>query len=274
MCRFVMYLSETLCYVSIDNYVSGVISLNSYFGYDVGFIRGDFTFSTTMKGLRRMLGDPEPSRVTLTLSDLMNMSLSTNWLDVNERCMWACVVTSFRTLLRKCNLVPDNLKLEGHFLRRKSLRFHPWGVLFSVSSSKTIQYGQRTHLIPVTYTTGSPLCAVSLLKKHFEDVPSNRPDDPVFMLRKGTAVVPLTYPVLMKYLKRLLKCVQLDLPGSGVHSLRRAGAAYLHHCGVPLEDIRQTGDWASLTALIYLAKPLSSRIDLDRLVSEAISANK
>ena len=64
--------------------------------------------------------------------------------------------------------------------------------------------------------------------------------------------------------------LNLDVPGSGCHSLRRAGAAFLHHCGVPLEDIRQTGDWASLTALIYLAKPLSSRIDLDRLVSDSI----
>ena len=90
------------------------------------------------------------------------------------------------------------------------------------------------------------------------------------MFKYGDNMVPLTYPVLMKYLKRLLKTIGLDEPGSGCHSLRRAGAAFLHHCGVPLEDIRQTGDWASLTALVYLAKPLSSRIDLDRLVVDSI----
>ena len=68
--------------------------------------------------------------------------------------------------------------------------------------------------------------------------------------------MPLTYPVLNKYLKRLLSAIDMDVKGAGCHSLRRSGAAFLHHCGVPLEDIRQTGDWASLTALIYLAKHL------------------
>ena len=274
MCRFAVYLSDTLCYVSIDNYVSGVISLNKYFAYDVSHIRLDFVFSTTMKGLRRLLGDPEPRRITLTLENLLNMSLSVDWLNMNEVSMWTCVVLSFRSLLRKCNLVPDNLKLEGHFLRRKSLRFMPWGVLLHISSSKTVQYGQRTHLVPITYAPGSPMCATSLLKKHFDAFPAATPDSPVFMLKQGAKQVPLTYPVLMKYLKRLLKAVNMDLPGSGVHSLRRAGAAFLHQCGVPLEDIRQAGDWVSLTALIYLAKPLSSRIDLDRMVVDALCAKK
>jgi hypothetical protein len=270
MCRFAVYLSDTLCYVSIDNYVSGVISLNRYFGYDVSHIRPDFVFSTTMKGLRRMLGDPAPTRITLTLENLLNMSLSIDWLSVNERSVWACIATSFRSLLRKCNLVPDNLKLEGHYMRRKSLRFMPWGVLLKISSSKTIQYGQRLHLIPLTYAPGSPLCATSLLKQHFIDMPAESPDTPVFLLSRGGSSVPLTYPVLITYLKRLLRTINMDVPGAGVHSLRRAGAAFLHHSGVPLEDIRQTGDWASLTALIYLAKPLSSRIDLDRLVVNTI----
>ena len=56
--------------------------------------------------------------------------------------------------------------------------------------------------------------------------------------------------------------------------LRRAGAAFLHRSGVPLEDIRQAGDWVSLTALIYLAKPLSSRINLDMMVVDAILDKK
>ena len=274
MCSFIVYLSEKLAYVTIDNYVSGVLMLNKYFGYDVSYIRLDFVFSTTLKGLRRLLGDPEPRRITLSLENLLNMSLSVDCLNVNERCMWSCIVTSFRSLLRKCNLVPDNLKLEGHFLRRSSLTFSSWGVLLKVSSSKTIQYGQRTHLIPLTYARGSPLCAPTLLSRHFNDCPSVTADSPVFMLKYAGRYVPLTYPVLLKYLKKLLKCVHLDVLGAGCHSLRRAGAAFLHHSGVPLEDIRQTGDWASLTALIYLAKPLSSRIDLDRMVVDVMLGNR
>ena len=108
MCRFIVYLSDTLAFVSIDNYVSGVISLNKYFGYEVSFIRRNFVFATTLSGLRRMLGDPAPLRLTLTLVNLQDMSYAVNLLDPNERAIWACIVTSFRSLLRKCNLVPDS----------------------------------------------------------------------------------------------------------------------------------------------------------------------
>ena len=271
MCRFIVYLSDTLAFVTIDNYVSGVISLNKYFGYEVAYIRRNFMFSTTLSGIRRMLGDPAPVRLTLTLPNLLNMYYSVNLLDVNERAIWACIVTSFRSLLRKCNLVPSSQSDKaGHCLRRSAVQFMPWGVLLKVSSSKTIQYGQRTHLVPITVTPGSPLCAATCLAKHFCDVPSVSRDPPAFLLRRGDLTVPLTYSILLKYLKRLLAAVGLDVPGAGPHSLRRAGAAFLHHCGVPLEDIRQTGDWASLTALIYLAKPLSSRINLDKMVSDAL----
>ena len=199
MCKFIIFLSDSLCYVSIDNYVSGVISLNKYFGYDISDIRLDFIFSTTLKGLRRLLGDPVPTRVTLTLENLLNMFMSVDCLSVNERCMWACIATSFRSLLRKCNLVPNTLKLEGHFLRRKSLTFKHWGVLLRISSSKTIQYGQRLHLVPLTYAIGSPLCAATLLRDHFNDCPAVSPDSPVFMLKVAGSLVPLTYPVLNKY---------------------------------------------------------------------------
>ena len=146
-----MFLSETLlCYHR--QLCVGCHSLNKYFGYDVAHIRLYFVFSTTMKGLWCMLGDPEPTHLTLTLENLLETSLSVDWLSKNERTIWACIALAFRSLLRKCNLIPDNLKLEGHFLRRRSFRFHIWGVLLSISSSKTIQFGQTTQ------SSASDLC--------------------------------------------------------------------------------------------------------------------
>ena len=79
MCRYVVYLADSLKYVSIQNYVSAVLSLNHYYGHDVRFIRSEFEFCMTMSGVRRMLGDPEPLRPTLTLSQLVAMSA-----------MWIC----------------------------------------------------------------------------------------------------------------------------------------------------------------------------------------
>ena len=88
-----MFLSNCLKYSTIDNYVSGVISLNMYFGYDIRCIRQDFAFHSALLGLRRILGDPVAIRVTLTVEDLLKMYDCVNTGDYNECVMWACLVT-------------------------------------------------------------------------------------------------------------------------------------------------------------------------------------
>lgn len=231
-------------------------------------------FRSTMSGLRRILGDPTPIRVTLSVSQLLAMFGFVNIHDINDRAMWACVAVSFRTLLRKSNLVQGSTANPGtHCLRRSAVKFTPWGMLVTVSSSKTIQYGQRVHQIPVAAVDGSPLCAVSLLKTHFLDLPSSNPDSPAFLVRLRGSVAPLQYPRLLTFLKKLLRLIGVDTERAGVHSLRRSGAAFMHLCGVPLEDIRFTGDWASLSALIYLAKPMRTRILTDCAIAKAISSS-
>jgi len=272
MSRYIMFLSDCLKFSTIDNYVSGVISLNSYFGYDIQHIRRDFAFSAALRGLRRMLGDPTPIRVTVTVTDLLNMYSLVNFKDYNECVMWCCLVTSFRSLLRKSNLVPTSSNdTTGHYMRRGSVKFYPWGMMLRISSSKTIQFGQREHLVPITYTADSPLCAASLMKRHLSDAPAG-PDSPLFLVRRGSRLVPLSYPPLLKFLKRLIVGIGMNPERAGVHSMRRAGAAFFHQSGIPLEDIRQVGDWASLTALIYLAKPMSARIEMDYKITTAIRA--
>ena len=270
MCRYIVYLSSDLKYVTIDNYVSAVISLNAHYGYDVSAIRSNFLFRSTLSGLKRILGDPTPLRVTLSVHQLLAMYGFVDMTDCNERSKWACIVSSFRTLLRKSNLVPDSSKGSPHYLRRRAVCFTGWGMLVSISSSKTIQYGQRIHQIPVANVLGSPLCAVELLRSHFKDFPVSDPDSPAFLVRKGGRVVPLQYSDLLCFLKRLLRSIGMCTDRAGMHSLRRSGAAFMHLCGVPLEDIKYTGDWTSLSALLYLAKPLRSRILVDCSVAASL----
>ena len=273
LCRYVVYLARTLKYVSIQNYVSAVISLNHYYGHDISGLRSEFEFCTTMSGVRRMLGDPAPARPTLTITQLFKMASAVNLADDNERCMWAALVLGFRSLLRKSNLVPDNLNnSSGHFLRRGALQFREWGLEISISSSKTIQYMQRVHVVPVVTAIGSPMCAVSLLWNHLQATPGLGPDAPAFMLRRGTKLCPLTYGVLLKFLKSLLLKAGIAAGNTGMHSLRRAGALFMSEIGLSLEDIRQAGDWASMAALLYLAKPLSLKVKSDAVVSRALRA--
>ena len=271
MCRFVVSLRGGLQFATIDNYVSGVLALNKLYGHNCDYIRSDFVFKSTMGGLKRIIGDPEPLRPTLSITDLLLMFLHVQLKDPSCHSMWACIALAFRALLRKSNLVPASLTTPGmHYLRRGAVCFTTWGLSIAISSSKTIQYQQRTHCIPVTSASGSPLCAVDLVREHFRNFPKSDPASPAFWIISGSKQVPLTYPKLLSFIKFLLKKIGKDCPGAGMHCLRRAGAAYMYSLGLSLDDVRQAGDWKSLAALIYLTKPLSGRVVTDRIVSETL----
>ena len=76
---------------------------------------------------------------------------------------------------------------------------------------------------------------------------------------------------LLAFLKGLLRKAGLDDSRVGLHSLRRVGAVFMHSMCLSLEDIRQAGDWSSLAALIYLAKPMPSKIRVDQRVAASLS---
>ena len=102
------------------------------------------------------------------------------------------------------------------------------------------------------------------------DVPTLYSDQPLFLRRRGAAMAPVTYGDLLRYLKALLGKSGCDTEHVGLHSLKRAGASIMHSVGLPLEDIRQTGDWKSLAVLIYLAGPLQGHIDVDTRVTASL----
>ena len=93
---------------------------------------------------------------------------------------------------------------------------------------------------------------------------------PVFVIRKGGCTVPLTYSVLLAFLKRLMRKAGIDKDIAGMHSLPRAGALYMYTLGLTIEDIHQAGNRASMAALLYLTKPYQSRIDTDLIVSKGL----
>ena len=54
------------------------------------------------------------------------------------------------------------------------------------------------------------------------------------------------------------------------HSLRRGCATSMADAGFSILDIRNLGDWASLSVLRYVTKTLSSRLDLDKRLCNSL----
>lgn len=150
---------------------------------------------------------------------------------------------------------------------RRDIQFFSWGLVISIRKSKSIQFRKKVHQVPIAHVGGS-LCAVTLLRKMFRIVPASR-DQPLFRLVKSNVYMPITYGW---FSKNLTECVtKAGLSGKYTsHSLRRGGATSLSMVGVPLHQIKKTGDWKSMSVLVYLASPLDYRITHEISVSKLV----
>ena len=266
ICRYIVYLARTMTYSSINNYLSGIILLHKMYGYDSSF-RSDFIVIFTLQGLKRVLGATSVQKSPLLPEDLSRMSCMVNMINDFEFAVWACIVLSFRTLLRKSNLLPSDG--STHCIRRRDLSFTSWGLNITVGSTKTIQFRERVLQIPVVAAPSSSLCAVRLLKEHLYRTRSVSKDDYVFMVPSGDRLTPLSYTQALRKLKEWGSVVAPS-KDIGFHSLRRGAATHMSMLGIKLEDIKAAGDWASLAVLIYLSTPLSHKIEIDKLIANSL----
>ena len=191
-----------------------------------------------------------------------------DYSDQYSRTLWAVLVFCFRTLLRKSNVVPDSSSKMLHVVRRCDIEFCDWGMWVRVKSSKTLQFAEYVLEIPVHYVQDLSFCVVSMLKRHFTEMPAAG-DSPLFLKPGASGNVPVLYNDLLRFIKLLSGRIGMDPSEYGSHSLRRAGALFLHELQVPLSDIMCLGDWASMSVLDYLVTPSDRKHKIQDQVAKA-----
>lgn len=132
--RFLAYLESLgFKYVTINNYLSSILVLHRFYGLD-GDFRNSYLIKTVLSGLKNRIGSETSPMLPLSIEQLNKIWLSYPRSPLNDGC-WLCVLICFRTLLRKSNVVVDNL--SNHTLLRKDVVFYHDKVVFSVYTSKT-----------------------------------------------------------------------------------------------------------------------------------------
>lgn len=154
-------------------------------------------------------------------------------------------------------------------LHRSDAEFTEWGLLVYIRRSKTIQFKERVHVVPISRVTG-PLCAVSRLKTMVARIPA-QPTDNMFGFYKSNVYKTMSYDFFSKKLKSVIMSTGLIDQGKFTsHSLRRGGATALSLAGVSLHEIQHRGDWRSLSVLLYLSSPLEHQISQERDVAARV----
>lgn len=264
--RFLAHISVNRKYSTVNNYLSAINSLHKYYGHEVNF-REYFVIKMCLSGLKYDLGTHVNSKIPLTPRQLTDIYYLLDWSDPNVLVCWTAVIFSFRTLLRKGNIVPDTSGGGPHVLQRSQIHFTESGCTVVIVSTKTLRFRDRVLRIPLCNVRNNIFDVVSMLRYHFQTYPSSM-ESPLFLIMKGSCLVPLTYYELLKFIKHCVSLIGLMPSDAGLHSLRRSGATFLHQIGVPLEDIRNLGDWKSLAVLLYISSPFERKLHIEQGVSQ------
>ena len=143
-------------------------------------------------------------------------------------------------------------------------------MIVKFAHTKTIQCYERILFVPVCAIPNSIICPVSALHVHFDSYPGNE-NSPAFVHKSGTKIVTFTHSTFVTGLKHIVKdCNMPDQRYSG-HSLGRGGASFAYSVGVDLPMIQAQGDWASLSVLCYLSRPLEHRIKTAKMMADGIN---
>lgn len=264
--RFLLFKAKTVKYVTVNNYLSAVISLHRYYGFEAKF-RESYFINMVLEGLKSMLGMQVSQKMSLSCDQLIMMHnhVKIGWS--KERVMWYSLVTAFRTLLRKSNLIPEKIDEEdSHVVLRRDVEKTDFGFCVNVYSSKTLKHKKRILRVPLVECTGSPLCAVNAIRSCLSREKASS-YSPIFVFGGR----PILYSEVLEYLKKLVALIGLNPQEAGLHSMRRSGALFLQSLGVPLEEIMYMGDWASMSVLDYLITTYDRKVSIENMVSQCLS---
>ena len=154
VCMYMSFLARRLCYSSIRQYLSGLNNHLKELGCDpIDYKSHDV--KRCMTGIRRTLGDAPRQALPLLPGHLLAMFALMRDTP-GHVCVRAAMLVSFRALLRKAHVTMSECTLE-----RRDFKFYRWGMMLTIRRSKTIQFKERTHIVPVAYVEERRLCAVT-----------------------------------------------------------------------------------------------------------------
>ena len=183
----------------------------------------------------------------------------------------------FLTMLRGSNIMPErHCNFDTHYpLKWENIQKRPYGLLITITHSKTQQYGERDHEIPLSYADNPKFCPVRCLERlaRLHGPSETRGPNLVFRIPSPSGkLVPLKKCEFVGWLKSHIKAMGLPVDRYGYHSFRHGGVqeAIVHE---PNRVLVQLASGHSSEAIMgYAQIPPERRMHLSRKVSSSLSA--
>lgn len=269
LCLYAQFLSRDFqAPDTVMNHLCGVKWLHVLSGQNIKQF-DHYSLKLFKRGLKRIKQHNPRQALPMTPEILLDMRKFVDWNDQEDVTFWTLFLVGFFIMARKSNLVPDSVPTfdPRKQLIRDDVDIDNNVVLINLAWSKTNQYGNRVHSVPLLAIKGSKLCPVRACKRMLELTPG-KPQDPFFKLFKKGKGIPLTYPKMQAKLKQWIAMTGRQNAGYSSHSLRRGGATFAGRLGVSKEYIQMVGDWKSACVEEYIHLPLDARVEVAQLMRD------
>ena len=246
---FAQLLSRSFKAVSsVKQYLHSVILIHRFYDLPAPSL-SHFFLSSTLKGIARNSKHVPKQASPITPAILCQIRAVLNFKSPEHVSFWCMLLTGFFLMLRRVNLVPSSSHKQQCLLRGDVIVDQL--VLVSLRWTKTIQSGGRILRLPLAPVPNSPLCPVTAFR-HMLDVSPAPSSAPLFAFKSGSSWSFHTQSTFIFLFRQVLAKCHLDPMLFSGHSLRRGGASWAFHVGVPAELIKLVGDWRSSAYLAYL----------------------
>ena len=173
-------------------------------------------------------------------------------------------------------MVPENRhRFDARYvLKWSNIKKVDYGVELTITHSKTIQYGEREHVIPLAASPDPLFCPVAALTslavmygpKYMQE------DSPVFLIPTPSGeFVPLKKCEYLSWLRSRLTGMGLDASKYGIHSFRHGGVqeSLLQESNRAL--VQLASDHSSEAIMGYAQIPPGRRMNLSAKVNMSLS---
>ena len=189
-------------------------------------------------------------KLPITLAILYEIRARLNITKPRDLLFLTACLLAFFSLLRKSSLLPAS---PGQFspIRhpcRGDLTLSSRGLALRVKYSKTLQFRERIHLVPLPYLQGHPLLCWQ--PRQLSSV------FPLLTLPSGQLFTQATFHAR---LRAILQSCGLDANSYTGHSFGRGAATTMFQAGLSGEIIQFLGDWKSDAYKLYLTVDLNSK---------------
>lgn len=246
LCSYAAHLAARLKFSSIKQYFNIIRILHLEWGLENPCLH-DYRLKLTLRGIRRHLGDAVSRKEPITPALLRAILTSLNMNKPRDAAIWAACLVMFFGLLRRSNVTPPGPRAfdPSKHLQRQDISFSATGAIVTLRWSKTIQFQERIRRIPLPWKKHHPLCPTQAVFNSYRLSAGADPGGPAFVFREGGGFTTLTPDHIVTAMRRALTLSGANPQEYAGHSFRRGGATWAYECQVPIETIRQLGDWAS-----------------------------